>query len=138
MTNRHRGTILIVDDERAIVSNIANNLQLENYKTYKTYNTREALTAIKNQKIDVIITDIRMPGASGALLAAEIKSIDPTLQIIGISGYSDYTEEELFFKGIDVFFPKPFNINNLISIVDSFVENRQAIETDVDFELECG
>lgn len=86
-------TLLIVDDEEEIVEGLYelfsedNKLELD---IYKAYSAEEALGYFENIKIDVIISDIRMPGTTGLQLMDKIKVNWPKCQFILLTGYSNF------------------------------------------------
>ncbi|MFD0714739.1 response regulator [Paenibacillus sp. GCM10027626] len=85
--------ILIVDDEPLIVNSMyrmlqeAAHLELE---TYRAYNVYEALECLKQTRIDVVISDIRMPGMSGIDLHRKIMESWPRCKVIFLTGYNDF------------------------------------------------
>ncbi|MFC5404262.1 response regulator transcription factor [Cohnella soli] len=85
--------VLIVDDEPIIVNSInlmlleASHLELEIYRAYNVY---EALDCLKKNRIDVVISDIRMPGMSGIELHKQIIESWPRCKVIFLTGYNDF------------------------------------------------
>ncbi|BBH18854.1 hypothetical protein Back11_01990 [Paenibacillus baekrokdamisoli] len=85
--------VLIVDDEPLIVNSLyqllreAANLELEIYRAYNVY---EALDWMKQIRIDVVISDIRMPGMSGIELHKQIIQSWPRCKVIFLTGYNDF------------------------------------------------
>ena len=68
-------TILIVDDEKNYLVVLEALLSPEGYEIITTDNTNEALRLIRESDLDLVITDIKMPGMSGMELLEEIKKI---------------------------------------------------------------
>jgi YesN/AraC family two-component response regulator len=109
----HRSvTVLVVDDEPMIRDLLGMMLRLRGCEVLTAKNGAEAIamaTALEGAKIDILITDLCMPGMSGADLAAEMRVIRPDTKQIFISGY---TPEEIAAMGIDApdaeFVMKPF------------------------------
>lgn len=85
--------ILIVDDEPLIVNSMyrmlqeAAHLELEAHRAYTVY---EALDCLKRTRIDVVISDIRMPGMSGIELHKQIIASWPRCKVIFLTGYNDF------------------------------------------------
>ncbi|MDD5511597.1 MAG: transporter substrate-binding domain-containing protein [Dehalococcoidales bacterium] len=111
------GRILVVDDEPAILALLNKLLGGEGYDVATSGSGREALGMIKEQEgYDLIISDIRLPGLSGAELYDELGGIAPSLQkrVIFITGdvISANTREFLKTTGVPCV-PKPFDIASL-------------------------
>lgn len=79
-------TILIVDDEPAILDIHATWLRSSGYEVLQAANGAEALALAKQHEVDVVITDLRMPGLSGLHLLTILKEIAPHVEVILLSG----------------------------------------------------
>jgi len=85
--------ILLVDDEPYITDSLQEYLQsVESLELdiYKAYSAEEALGILDNIKIDIVLTDIRMPEISGLELHRQITQRWPHCQVIFLSGYDDF------------------------------------------------
>jgi len=90
-TTHGNESILLVEDEPAILQLTARILRSKGYLVYGASNGRKALERWKNEDIhiDLLITDIIMPGLSGLDLADILCEADPNLKVLFISGYAD-------------------------------------------------
>ncbi len=86
----HLYTILVVDDDPALVELLVRVLEEPGYYVTTATNGYEAVRILGDRHVDLMITDVRMPGLSGFELAAQARLIQPHLHIIYISGY--YTD----------------------------------------------
>ncbi len=110
--------VLIVDDEIDIVSILKSQLEREGYKVVDFHNGTDALEYIQNHSVELVISDIRMPGISGTELFFKIRKIDPFLQIIIISAYPDLeTITRMLEAGATDYIVKPFKIEYIKGIV---------------------
>jgi two-component system, response regulator YesN len=85
--------LLIVDDEDYIVDGLAYDISWQDIgidNVFTAYNASQALEHLSNYKIDIVITDIRMPSISGLELAQKIKYNWPYTKTIIYSGYNDF------------------------------------------------
>lgn len=85
--------LLIVDDEPAIVDGLMQHFQeMEEFEVdlCKAYSAFDALELVKKTKIDVVLSDIRMPGKTGLQLMDEILFYWPACRIIFLTGYSEF------------------------------------------------
>lgn len=105
--------ILVVDDENAISDMIRRTISIKGYNCYAVSSGEEALEFLKAHSIDVIITDIRMPGISGIDLLTAVKEKYDT-DVIVMTGYTaDFTYETVIGKGASDFVYKPFTNQEL-------------------------
>jgi PAS domain S-box-containing protein len=82
-------TLLVVDDEAAVVNMTAEVLRRCGYTVYKACNGNEALHFLETGKVDLLLSDVVMPGMNGYQLAARVKSLYPDVKIQLMSGFSD-------------------------------------------------
>lgn len=108
-------TILLVEDEPALRQVSADYLSSKGYRVLQAENGPEAvkLSESYDGAIDVLITDMVMPGFGGPLLAEAILSRRPETRIIFVSGYTDRTVTEGMLVNGAAFLQKPFSLNLL-------------------------
>ncbi|GGD59549.1 response regulator [Paenibacillus nasutitermitis] len=85
--------LLIVDDERRIVNGLYEQFLDWNQGdlgVYRAYSALEALRILSTTKMDIVLTDIHMPGMSGIEMQKEIMKLWPRCQVIFLTGYSDF------------------------------------------------
>lgn len=89
-------TILVVDDEPEILAVIRHSLESMGYTVLATPSVGEALRLVEagGKKIDLMLTDVVMPGMSGHGLAAKVQAADPRIRVLFMSGYTDSMLEE--------------------------------------------
>ena len=108
-----RETILVVDDETGIRELIRKILRRERYRVLEAGSAEEALAAAKGQTIDMLITDVMLPGMNGPELARRMQQAAPRLKALFISGY---TGAEKVPAGAP-FLAKPFTLAALLERV---------------------
>lgn len=106
-------TILIVDDDEELLSSIATSFRLFQFNVVEKRSGNEAIEYLKSdESVSLVITDIRMPNGTGMdLLEFVRKRSCKHPKVLFISGYSDYTIAQMYDKGIDGFFSKPFRVS---------------------------
>ena len=89
-------TILVVDDEPEILAVIRHSLESMGYAVLTAPSAAEALHLVEegNEKIDLVLTDVVMPGMNGHGLAARVQAVDPRIRVLFMSGYTDSMLEE--------------------------------------------
>lgn len=117
-----KARILVVDDEQPIVSLLTKILDRLGYMVYKTTIGSEALSLYKSMsdKIDLVLSDITMPGLNGIYLSKEILKHDPDAKIILMTGFSSTTLEDVKRIGVKELIYKPIfreDLNDVIQTV---------------------
>ena len=113
-------TLLIVDDEAAILKVTARLLVKSGYTVLTAGDGVEALTTyVKNSaQIRLVVTDVMMPMMDGVNLTRALKKINPNVQIIAASGHTELTHRsDLIALGIEAFLFKPFNNHQLLEAI---------------------
>ena len=113
-SQREGRTVLLVEDEPMVRSVAERALTRHGYTVITADNGEDALEIIaKNEPIDLLISDVVMPGMDGPTMVREARLSRPELKILFISGYA----EEQLRKSIDIenvnFLPKPFSVTEL-------------------------
>ncbi|NTV48258.1 MAG: response regulator [Geobacteraceae bacterium] len=122
--------ILIVDDEEMIRDLLSSALLQDDYVCHQASNVEEAFALLDEQPVELVISDIMMPGRSGVELLRDLKKIDPDIAVLMITGLSDMnTAMECVHLGADDYITKPFGINRVVLTVKNLIERRRlAIE----------
>jgi two-component system cell cycle sensor histidine kinase/response regulator CckA len=108
------GTVLLVEDEPMVRSVAERALTRHGYKVVTADNGEDALEIVNSgEPIDLLISDVVMPGMDGPTMVREARKSRPELKILFMSGYA----EEQLRKSIDIenvnFLPKPFSVTEL-------------------------
>ncbi|MDA0322460.1 MAG: response regulator [Verrucomicrobia bacterium] len=110
-------TILLVDDEPAILSILSRMLERFGFDTLYTSDGSEALQIMEREEIHVVMVDLRMPGMDGVTLCRELKTQHPAVCVFALSAFVDaYTEAELLEAGFAGWLGKPFDMNAIAAI----------------------
>jgi len=108
--------ILIVDDEKNYPMVIGELLREEGYTTLTASSGMEALDILSTELIDLVLTDVNMPGMSGIQLLEKIKEINPDIPVIIMTAYGSVEKAvEAMHKGAYTFILKPFENQALIA-----------------------
>lgn len=116
--------VLIVDDEPAIREVIRFELEDRPFEFFEASSAREAVEILKNNTIDIIVSDVRMSGGDGVYLLNELRSIPGAPPVIMMSGFSDHSEEGLIEKGALRLLKKPTDLQNIGPILDETLARR--------------
>jgi len=112
---RERLTILLVDDEPALCQAIAEGLREAGHCVLDSQNPYDALELARypGRTIDLLLTDIVMPGLRGTELAQQVRALQPAIQLIYMSGYAEGLADLAIPAGA-VFLRKPFRFASLL------------------------
>ncbi|MBA4392809.1 MAG: response regulator [Desulfobacca sp.] len=116
--------ILIVDDELDILELLEMIItERTPFQVMTTNNPLEVPHLLKESSIDLLITDLRMPGLSGMDLIREAKKISPDMPIIVITAYgSSQSAEESIAEGAYDYITKPFRKDHIILTINRAME----------------
>ncbi len=117
--------VLVVDDEESVVAVVEIILKKENYTVFGAYNYDEAIEKLKAQNIDVIITDINLPGKNGIEILKYAKANYPSIDVILITAYAtkDTAIEALRLGAYD-YIEKTFSKEELSLVVKRAIQKR--------------
>ena len=119
-------TVWIVDDDRSIRWVLEKALQQEGMTTQSFDSADGVLGRLSRQQPDVIISDIRMPGASGLDLLARIRELYPRLPVIIMTAHSDLDSAVASYQGgAFEYLPKPFDVDEAVSLVKRAFQHAQ-------------
>ena len=113
-------TILIVDDEQDTLDFLSYVLPKKNYKVITADNGFDALQTIREQHVDLVLSDIAMPDMDGYELYSQIRNFDDTIPIVMMTGFG-YDPNHVLVKakkdGLHDIIFKPFEVDDLIHII---------------------
>ncbi|MBP5442144.1 MAG: sigma-54-dependent Fis family transcriptional regulator [Treponema sp.] len=119
-------TLLIIDDEKNIREGLAANFELEDYNVKTAASGEEGLALIEKGDIDLVITDLRMPGISGEEVLAKVSSETPGIPVIILTGHGSIDSAvDAMRHGAYDFLTKPLNLDQLSLIVKRALEGRE-------------
>jgi diguanylate cyclase (GGDEF)-like protein len=108
-------TVMVVDDDAAIIDILRQSLALEGMTSEVFTRAEDALAFLERQHMDVLLTDIVMPGMPGLELVRKAKQLYPGLTAIVMTGFvEDFTYEEAIRSGAVDFIKKPFTAPELL------------------------
>ncbi len=121
-------TILIVDDEPGAQILISEMLSRD-YTVKTAGSSDQALTLLEQEEINIIISDIRMPGKDGLSLLAEVRNLYPDIIVILITGHGDKeTIISAIRSGAFDYLEKPFKEDDLLITTERAVKEHNLIE----------
>jgi len=117
-------SILIVDDDTALLSVLQNSLRNENYHVTVSSNGLDAIDKCRANCYDLIVTDIMMPGATGLEVLTAAKKIHPETLVILITGFASLeTAVRAIREGAYDYITKPFRLEEIRIAVKNALDN---------------
>ena len=122
-------TILIVDDEKNYLLVLSAVLEEEGFEVLTAVSGLEALEILKSSDMDLVLTDMKMPGMDGIALLEQVKTRDPELPVIMMTAHGTIDKAvEAMQKGAYTYVLKPFENERLILYVKKALTVYQVIK----------
>ena len=120
--------LLVVDDEPGLLQAVGVCLKTEGYDVMTARRGEDALIQIADTLPDLIISDIRMPGMDGYALARQLRASPRTelIPIIFLTAKGETSDRVAGFRsGADAYLTKPFEPDELLSVIDNILSRLQ-------------
>jgi two-component system NtrC family response regulator len=122
-------TILVVDDEKNYLLVLSAILEDEGYEVITALSGAEALEIQKTSDLDLILTDMKMPGMDGIQLLEKVKSVDPDLPVIVMTAHGTVDKAvEAMQKGAYSYLLKPFDNERMTLYVKKAIAMFQVVK----------
>jgi DNA-binding response OmpR family regulator len=121
--------ILLVDDEELLRDGVQEMLEMQGFTVISAANGELALACVKEQDIDLIITDLVMPKMDGIDFVQQLRMIDPDVPVIVVSGSTRnimqrYGIETIQVPGADASLSKPFKGVDLVAQIRELLASK--------------
>lgn len=123
--NDRAPSVLIADDDIFILDLLSEGFEMYGCRVFKAENGFDAWLVFNREPIDLVLTDIRMPGLDGTQLSHRIRNRSPLVKIAVMTGGDAEAAASLLKEGTaDYYFPKPFD---LIDVCASLAPEAQTV-----------
>ena len=120
--------ILVVEDDIKLNNIYCSALQSNSYNTIQALDGEEALDIAAEKTVDLVISDIMMPGVDGYELTKELREMYPELPILMISAKEGFEDKRYgFMAGIDDYMVKPVDLNEMILRVNALLRRAKMV-----------
>jgi two-component system NtrC family response regulator len=121
-----KATVLVVDDDREMVSMLRDLLEATGYRAVTAYSGAEALAMVEREEPDLMISDLRMSGMNGDQVQTQVKRIAPSLPVVIITAFGSIaTAVKSMRLGAFDYVTKPFSNDELLLVVSRALEDRE-------------
>ncbi len=122
--------VLLVDDETEFLETLVKRLRKRKLNATGVSSGEEAIRVIREDPVDVVVLDVKMPGMDGIETLREIKKVHPTVEVIMLTGHANM---EVAIEGMELgafdYLMKPMDIDDLLyKLQDAY--KRKAIHED--------
>ncbi len=119
--------VLVVDDEERFRTTLGKLLTAKGMSVSLADGGVQALEILRQQRHDVVLLDVKMPGMTGQQTLQEIKKIDPEVEVIILTGHAsvDIAAEMIAHGGAD-YLLKPYPMDELLDIINIAYDRRKA------------
>ena len=120
--------ILVVDDEEGLREGLTRLLEDEGYRVLGAASGEQALEIVRQNHIDLVLTDMRMPCMNGIELLKKVRAIHQEIGVIILTGFGEIESyiEAMNFGAME-YVSKPFKVNELKFIVHKILNRSNAI-----------
>jgi len=119
--------ILIVDDERFVTDTLEGFFRSKGYRIFKAEDGQACLNIIKNEKLDLVLLDIKLPRVDGIEILKLLHKDYPSVKVIIMTAYDMEYKAVVDSIGCDAFFVKPLLIDELTGKVEELLAQDKAI-----------
>jgi len=134
MIEKHN-TILVVDDDPYVLESISTLLRAFGFTVRTCDNASSAVLEIQRTSVDVVLTDIKMPGLTGVDLLGMVHKFDAQIPIILMTAYAELdVAVDAIKKGAFDFITKPYNADYLLHTIEKAVKYSDLIRMERDYK----
>ena len=114
--------VLVVEDDKRLNQIVCSSLNAAGYAAHGAESAQQAFDEMYSQNIDVIISDIMMPGVDGFELVQRVRSVNKTIPILLMTARDDLAAKQRGFRaGIDDYMVKPINVDELLLRIEALL-----------------
>ncbi|MDX1779639.1 MAG: response regulator, partial [Thermodesulfobacteriota bacterium] len=125
-TKKNNASLLVIEDEEEVRNLLADILTDAGHQVITACDGNQGLEMVKENEVDMVFSDLGMPGISGWQVAETIKSTNKQMPVVIITGWNvDLDDKELTEKGVDFIAFKPFSVKQVLKLVQDGMELRK-------------
>ena len=136
MCNDGPPRILIIDDDSMVRELLTLALEEEGFEILVASSGEEGIDIFRDDRdIDLVLTDLMMPGMSGIDVLDQVREIDPLTEVVVLTGFGvDEIALEAMKKGAYDYLQKPVNLRELLLTIDKALEKRRITKENLDYQ----
>lgn len=131
-TDRTRATILVVEDDESNRTSVRKILEKESYRVLEAEDGRKGLDIFRNDHVDLILTDLKMPSMDGLDLLRAARAMKSEIDVVMMTAHGTIeTAVEAMKKGAYDFITKPFKRASLLRVIDKALERQELLKENI-------
>jgi DNA-binding NtrC family response regulator len=131
-------TVLIVEDKASMARMLKETLEAEGYRTIVAGDGKSGMKMISEERPDMVLTDLKLPGADGINVLKTSKEDDPLRPVIVMTAYGSVeTAVDAMKQGAFDFITKPFDTDHLLMLIRRAIDNRRLVTENILLREEC-
>ena len=135
MDSNNQNTILVVDDDPSVLDSISLLLKKYGYIVISCERAKDVFNALQEEKIDAVLSDVKMPEISGIELLEKIHTINSDIPVILMTAYTDFDiTVDAIKKGVFDFIIKPYQPEQILHSVDKAVKYKNFLEMEKSYK----
>ena len=135
MNDKGKNTLLVVDDDPYVLESISTLLRTFDYTVHACQNANDAMEVIKNNVVDVVLTDIKMPRVTGIELLKKIHAYNQQIPVILMTAFAELdVAVDAIKQGAFDFITKPYNPDYLLHSVEKAVKYTSFIQMEKNYK----
>lgn len=135
MTFNNQNSILVVDDDPSVLDSISSLLKKNGYIVISCERAKDAFIALQEEKIDAVLSDVKMPEITGIELLEKIHIINSDIPVILMTAYADFDiTVDAIKKGVFDFIIKPYQPEQIIHSVEKAVKYKTFLEMEKSYK----
>lgn len=122
-------TVLLVDDEKAFVETMTKRLDKRGLKVLNAFSGQEGLDILAEEKVDVVILDVKMPGMDGTEALQKIKTSYPLVEVVMLTGHATVESAiDGMKQGAFDYLMKPCEMDDLMAKIEAAKSKKETHE----------
>ena len=117
MTELKDATVLIADDETELLEILREWFEREGSRVLTAANGELALQVLASNRVDIVLSDVRMPVMNGIELAMRISKAQDHPKIVFLTGFADVDARDCLGLGVETILPKPVKRQDILGVV---------------------
>lgn len=134
-----KSTVLIIEDQGSMASMLEQTITAEGYRTILTKDGTDGIRIINEEKVDLVITDLKLPGKDGLEVLRSAKEKNPLIPVILMTAFGSIeTAVAAMKEGAYEFLTKPFGTDHLLVLIKRALENQKIMAENILLKEEFG
>lgn len=134
-----KSTVLIIEDKESMANMLGQTIGAEGYKTLIARDGSDGIRLVNDERVDLVITDLKLPGKDGLEVLRAVKEKNPLIPVILMTAFGSIeTAVAAMKEGAYEFLTKPFDTDHLLVLIKRALENQKIITENILLKEEFG